>query len=193
MSPNYGINVIDRTSDDLSLPLNLETRSFVVSGVLCINTALISSSVTRPPDDDGSVFTGGVPFGGALLLEAGLAYSAAHGYIAEVTSKEEFESCDVTNPIRMFTDGLDSISMDNEGLRYFASSNVESCKKGLKLHVEVMPQSYQAPETSNSHVAESKGSAVVAAEGPKTPSGSAHLTASLMVLSFGLLCYALGI
>ncbi|KAM1797201.1 hypothetical protein ACFX11_037344 [Malus domestica] len=122
-----------------------------------------------------------------------LAYSAAHGYIAEVTSKEEFESCDVTNPIRMFTDGLDSISMDNEGLRYFASSNVESCKKGLKLHVEVMPQSYQVPETSNSHVAESKGSAVVAAEGPKTPSGSAHLTASLMVLSFGLLCYALGI
>lgn len=71
MSPNYGINVIDRTSDDLSLPLNLETRSFVVSGVLCINTALISSSVTRPPDDDVSVFTGGVPFGGALLLEAG--------------------------------------------------------------------------------------------------------------------------
>ncbi|KAM1766414.1 hypothetical protein TB1_005336 [Malus domestica] len=110
-----------------------------------------------------------------------LAYSTAHGYIAEVKSKEEFESCDVTNPIRMFTDGLDSISMDKEGFRYFASSNVESCKNGLKLHVEVMPQSYQ-----------SERPALVAANGPTTPSGSAHLTASLVVLSVGLLCYVLG-
>ncbi|CAN6552670.1 unnamed protein product [Malus baccata var. baccata] len=110
-----------------------------------------------------------------------MSYSTAHGYIAEVKSKEEFESCDVTNPIRMFTDGLDSISMDKEGLRYFASSNVESCKNGLKLHVEVMPQSHQ-----------SDGPELVAANGPTTPSGSAHLTASLVVLSVGLLCYVLG-
>ncbi|KAB2600855.1 early nodulin-like protein 2 [Pyrus ussuriensis x Pyrus communis] len=121
-----------------------------------------------------------------------LAYSTAHGYIAEVKSKEEFESCDVTNPIRMFTDGLDTISMDKEGLRYFASSNVESCKNGLKLHVEVMPQSYQAPEMHNTNVAESEGPALVAANGPTTPSDSAHLTASFVVLSVGLLCYVLG-
>ncbi|KAI5330790.1 PREDICTED: mavicyanin [Prunus dulcis] len=126
-----------------------------------------------------------------------LAYSAAHGYIAEVKSKEEFESCDVGNPIRMFTDGLDSISMDQEGLRYFASSNVESCKNGLKLHVQVMPQSYQNPETANPKIAIAKPNSsllAAAAAGPTTPSGSTRLTAaSLILLSFGLLCYVMGI
>lgn len=36
------------TSLDLSLSLNLPTRTCVVIGVFCINNALISSSVTGP-------------------------------------------------------------------------------------------------------------------------------------------------
>ena len=50
----------------------------MVTGVFCINTALISSSLTGPEaaaedpafDDDADDGGGAVPFGGALLLEA---------------------------------------------------------------------------------------------------------------------------
>lgn len=120
------------------------------------------------------------------------AYSAAQGFIAEVKSKEEFDSCDVSNPIRMFTDGLDSTSMDQEGLRYFTSSNIESCKNGLKLHLRVLP--HQDPsETVMPKVATSDIPALAAAEAPTTPSTSPHLSSSLILLSFGLLllCYVI--
>ncbi|MBA0694712.1 hypothetical protein Goari_004986, partial [Gossypium aridum] len=36
-------------------------------------------------------------------------YSAAQEGIVEVKSKDEYESCDVGNPIRMYTVGLDGI------------------------------------------------------------------------------------
>lgn len=70
---NKGKAKVNLTSEDLSLALNLATRSCVVTGVFCIKTALISSSLTGPEaavedpvfDDAGG---GGVPFEGALLL-----------------------------------------------------------------------------------------------------------------------------
>lgn len=54
-----------------SLGLNLATRSCVVTGAFCNNTALISSSVTGPADVVDTVFDDddGVPLG-ALLFEA---------------------------------------------------------------------------------------------------------------------------
>lgn len=39
--------------------LNLATRSCVVTGALCIRTALISSSVTGPVDDAGTAAAAG--------------------------------------------------------------------------------------------------------------------------------------
>nr|GLL23940.1 uclacyanin 1-like isoform X1 [Ipomoea trifida] len=62
--------------------------------------------------------------------------------IVELGSLEEYESCDLSNPIRMLTDGLDKISLDGEGIRYFASGNIDNCRKGLKLPVNVQPQVY---------------------------------------------------
>lgn len=72
-----------------------------------------------------------------LYLLSGFAYSTAHDSIVELGSVEEYESCDLSNPIRMYTDGVDKISLDGEGIRYFASGNIENCKKGLKLPVNV--------------------------------------------------------
>ncbi|XP_040969616.1 mavicyanin isoform X2 [Gossypium hirsutum] len=101
--------------------------------------------------------------------------------IAEVNSPEEYESCDVSNPIRMYTDGIDGIPLDGEGIRYFVSGKEESCKNGLKLHVEVMP--FGNPEPERPRVA-------VAAAAPTTPSGSARLYGSSVLLLAGLwLCY----
>ncbi|KAF5474917.1 hypothetical protein F2P56_006769 [Juglans regia] len=111
-------------------------------------------------------------------------YSSSRESIAELKSKEEFELCDVSNPIRMYTDGLDSISLEEKGIRYFASSNPESCKNGLKLHVEVLPQG--EPEIPK--VATSMGSVLDVADGPTIPSSSAHLVGSFILLAFGFIC-----
>jgi len=114
-------------------------------------------------------------------------YSAAQESIAELKSKEEYESCDVSNPIRMYTDGLDRISLDGEGIRYFASNNPESCKNGLKLHVEVLPEG--APGIPK--LLTSVGSVSAVAAGPA--SGSAHVIGSFILLAIGFLCYVVGV
>ncbi|XVF26160.1 hypothetical protein REPUB_Repub13aG0275400 [Reevesia pubescens] len=116
------------------------------------------------------------------------AYSAAQESIVELKSKNDYESCDVTNPIRMYTDGLDGIPLDGEGIRYFVSSKHESCKNGLKLHVEVMPLG--SPETQKPNVGVSENSVSTMAAGPTTPSGSVQLYRSFVLLLVGLwLCY----
>ncbi|EEF33956.1 Cucumber peeling cupredoxin, putative [Ricinus communis] len=108
-------------------------------------------------------------------------YSMVQGRIAELRTKEEYESCDVSNPIRMYTDGLDAISLEQEGIRYFVSSDSNSCKNGLKLHVEVLPHQ----TTDSPKVITSEGSVSAIAAGP-TPSGSAQLGASCVFLMAGL-------
>lgn len=121
-------------------------------------------------------------------------YSAGLESIVEVKQQDEYLSCDISNPIRMYTDGLDSISLDGEGIRYFVSSKPDSCKNGLKLHVEVLPQGtpddFQKIAASESKA--SNGYVSALASGPTTPSGSAHLIGSSILLAFGFLCYAIG-
>ncbi|KAG8385807.1 hypothetical protein BUALT_Bualt03G0083700 [Buddleja alternifolia] len=57
--------------------------------------------------------------------------------IVELKGLEEFLSCNLTNPIRMYTDKGNHVSLEKEGVRYFTSGNPESCKNGLKLPVAV--------------------------------------------------------
>uniref|UniRef100_A0A5B7C2C1 Putative Copper binding protein 9 n=1 Tax=Davidia involucrata TaxID=16924 RepID=A0A5B7C2C1_DAVIN len=110
-------------------------------------------------------------------------YRAAQDNVVELKSWEEFLSCDLSNPIKMYTEGLNIISLEGEGIRYFASGKPESCKNGLKLHVEVQAQE-KRHETSDK-------SAVAIAAGPTAPSASPHLIGVSNVLLFvGLLiCY----
>ncbi|GMN36454.1 hypothetical protein TIFTF001_006019 [Ficus carica] len=130
----------------------------------------------------------------------GFTYSAAQGSVAELGSRKEYEACDLSKPIRMFTDGLDAISLEMEGIRYFVSSSSEHCKNGLKLHVEVLPKhNYPGAgilqvTASEEHQAIAQAQAqaqaqarATAADGPTSPSGSAHLGASPVLLGFGLL------
>uniref|UniRef100_A0A5B7A0F5 Putative Copper binding protein 9 n=1 Tax=Davidia involucrata TaxID=16924 RepID=A0A5B7A0F5_DAVIN len=109
------------------------------------------------------------------------AYSAAQESILELGSVEEYLSCDLSNPIRMYTEGLDRVALDGEGVRYFASGKHESCKNGLKLHVDVQPR----PDAQKQHEIQK----VPVAAGPTTPSASSHLTAvsNYVVLFLGLL------
>ncbi|KAI8567328.1 hypothetical protein RHMOL_Rhmol02G0112900 [Rhododendron molle] len=110
-------------------------------------------------------------------------YSAAQDKVVEVKSKEEYEACDVSNPIKMYTGGLDSLTLDKEGIRYFASWKSESCKNGLKLDVEV-----QSPQAK--HLSQTIVTPEVMADGPTTPSASVQLYGLSHALFGGLLvCY----
>uniref|UniRef100_A0A2P2QLV8 Phytocyanin domain-containing protein n=1 Tax=Rhizophora mucronata TaxID=61149 RepID=A0A2P2QLV8_RHIMU len=118
--------------------------------------------------------------------EIWFSYSAAHGMIAEVRTKDEYEACDVSNPIKMYTDGVNGISLDGEGIRYFASSNMASCKSGLKLQVEVMP--HDTSDALKVPTPEASASDAVAAE--PTYSGATHLPASFTLLLAGFfICF----
>ncbi|KAF8033213.1 hypothetical protein BT93_D1962 [Corymbia citriodora subsp. variegata] len=109
------------------------------------------------------------------------AYSAAQESIVELTTRAEYESCDVRNPIRMYTDGLDGIPLEAQGVRYFASSREESCKGGLKLHVEVQPPGApDAPKLATSD------KAVLAAAAPTTPSAAGRAGGLAALVSAGL-------
>jgi hypothetical protein len=66
-------------------------------------------------------------------------YSPAHESVVELQTLEEYLSCDLTNPIRMYTDGMSKVPLEEVKIRYFASGSLESCKNGLKLHMEVLP------------------------------------------------------
>lgn len=97
-------------------------------------------------------------------------------------SKEEYESCDLSNPIKMYTDGLEVISLAEEGIRYFLSSKPENCKRGLKLHVEVMPKESPRIEVSS----DSAGF-----EAP-SPSASTPLVGGSFMLSLVVLAFYVG-
>lgn len=101
---------------------------------------------------------------------AGFAYPATEESIMELQTSEEFYSCDLSNPIRMYTNGLDKVSLDREGIRFFTSGNLENCKTGLKLPVNVQPP--MKNETL--------------AAGPTTPSASAHFTGLTFTLFVAL-------
>eukprot|EP00262_Sarcandra_glabra_P006888 TRINITY_DN19452_c0_g1_i1.p1 TRINITY_DN19452_c0_g1~~TRINITY_DN19452_c0_g1_i1.p1 ORF type:complete len:182 (-),score=21.32 TRINITY_DN19452_c0_g1_i1:266-811(-) len=116
-------------------------------------------------------------------------YSAAQESITELRGREEFDSCDLSNPIRMYTDGLNKVKLDGEGTRYFTSGRPENCKAGLKLHVDVQPQSGVQIETTSAALEEPSGVRAVAA-GP-IPSDSIHLRGVSTLLAFGvaLVCF----
>ncbi|AES64456.1 putative cupredoxin [Medicago truncatula] len=113
------------------------------------------------------------------------AYSAAQGLVAELKSREEYESCNMSNPIKMYTEGLHTIPLEKEGIRYFVSSDSENCKNGLKLNVEVQPKD------SPLHALPITQTAV--ADGPTSPSGSTryghNVILSLLLCAIMVLAY----
>ncbi|KAI3440192.1 Phytocyanin domain-containing protein [Psidium guajava] len=117
------------------------------------------------------------------------AYSAAQEGIVEVVSRDEYESCDVSNPIRMYTGGIDCVPLEEQGVRYFASNREESCKGGLKLHVEVQPR--RAPDVPK--ISTSEEAVLAAADGPAMPSAADRIRGLAALVSAGLWLFVLGL
>ncbi|KAL1537277.1 uclacyanin 1-like [Salvia divinorum] len=72
--------------------------------------------------------------GDKLLFE----YGGGDEKTVEV-GRSEFATCNLTNPIRMLTDPVSHVALEDEGVRYFTSGDPESCRKGLKLPVTINP------------------------------------------------------
>ncbi|KAH8486027.1 hypothetical protein H0E87_027473 [Populus deltoides] len=118
-------------------------------------------------------------------------HSAAQGSIAEVETKEEYLTCDVSNPIRMYTDDSDGITLDGEGVRYFTSSSSDKCKNGLKLHVEVVVPEARTDTTTTAQVASEGSDKAIAA--PPESSAPSHFGASFALLMAGFWLSYMGI
>ncbi|KVH96766.1 mavicyanin-like [Cynara cardunculus var. scolymus] len=98
-------------------------------------------------------------------------YFSPHEIIVELASMEEYYSCDLTNPIKMYTDHVNEVPLEKEGIRYFASGSYDKCKNGLKLPVQVKPRE-------------------VPAMGP-SPSSATHLNGLSALIFIGLFIYGL--
>ena len=120
------------------------------------------------PEADLTSWSSGRPFivGDKLWFS----YSPAQESVVELQSLEEYLSCDLTNPIRMYTDGMSKVPLEEEKVRYFVSGTLKSCKNGLK--IQVLPK-------------------YVAATGP-TPSASTNISGLTLSFLIGLFIYVLG-
>ncbi|KAG6583756.1 Uclacyanin 1 [Cucurbita argyrosperma subsp. argyrosperma] len=126
------------------------------------------------------------------------AYSMAQGKIVELQSKKEYEACDVSNFIRMYTDGIDIVPLNGEGIRYFASSKPESCKKGLKLHVQVEAQAQDQDQAQKKAQMKTTGVETTndvsdgdSAAAPPTPSASSPPLTAMSYLTLTVLPFTL--
>lgn len=65
------------------------------------------------------------------------AYASGEQSVIELKSKEEWEACNVSNPIRLYNGGVDSVPLVHVGTRYFSTRRVEDCQNGMKLRINV--------------------------------------------------------
>ncbi|XP_027089259.1 mavicyanin [Coffea arabica] len=126
-----------------------------------------------PSTDLGSWLTGRVFRVGDKIW---FAYPATEERILELQTSEEFFTCDLSNPIRMYTSGLDKIPLESEGVRFFTSGSLDSCKNGLKLPVKVHPQ------VKNETLA----------DGPTSPAAAPHFPGLSVALFVGLALFCMG-
>lgn len=120
-------------------------------------------------------------------------YSSAVENVVELRSKDEYEACDLSNPIRMYNDGLSKVPLRGEGIRYFASGNAESCKKGLKIPVQVKPRLTKSPIVMKPLPSSETAALAEAPLAPSPmPSGGAVVISTRVVAGFkGLLAVVL--
>ena len=67
---------------------------------------------------------------------AGFEHGGGDEKMVEVDGAD-FATCNLSNPIRMLTDPVSHVALEEEGVRYFTSGDPESCRKGLKLPVTI--------------------------------------------------------
>ncbi|XP_057823004.2 early nodulin-like protein 2 [Cryptomeria japonica] len=80
------------------------------------------------------------------------AYASSQQSVLELKSREEFENCDVSNPIKLYDGGLDAVPLIEMGDRYFTSGNAEDCQCGMKVHINVLSDGLDNGQSDNFNV-----------------------------------------
>ncbi|GLT66459.1 hypothetical protein SLA2020_388240 [Shorea laevis] len=115
-----------------------EGREFLVGGK--------ADSWTSPPSSDSlSQWAEKNRFnvGDFLIFE----YNPKSDSVLQVT-KEEYESCNKSNPIKEYNDPKTKVELDRPGPFYFISKAEGSCEKGQKLTVVVLSHGHHSPKHS---------------------------------------------
>ncbi|XP_076945783.1 early nodulin-like protein 12 [Bidens hawaiensis] len=113
----------------------------VVSGWILAGAQVVHHVVPFDRDSNTSTDVGSWPSGRVFQVGDSLSfkYFLPHEIFVELASMEEYHSCNLTNPIKMYTDVENQVALVEEGVRYFASGSYDKCKNGAKLHVPVGP------------------------------------------------------
>ncbi|XP_057866583.2 mavicyanin-like [Cryptomeria japonica] len=77
------------------------------------------------------------------------AYASSQQSVLALKSQEEYENCDVSNPIKPYDGGLDAVPLIEMGDRYFTSGNVEDCQRGMKVHINVLSDGLDNGQSNN--------------------------------------------
>ncbi|GLJ24941.1 hypothetical protein SUGI_0477340 [Cryptomeria japonica] len=77
------------------------------------------------------------------------AYASFEQSVLELKSREEFENCDVSNPIKIYDGGIDVVPLIEMGDRYFTSGNAEECQRGMKVHINVLSDGLDNGQSDN--------------------------------------------
>ncbi|GLJ26959.1 hypothetical protein SUGI_0527850 [Cryptomeria japonica] len=72
--------------------------------------------------------------------------------IFHLKSREEFENCDVSNPIKLYDGGPDAVPLIEMGDKYFTNGNTEDCQCGMKVHINVLSNGLDNAQSDNFNV-----------------------------------------
>ncbi|GLJ42316.1 hypothetical protein SUGI_0876120 [Cryptomeria japonica] len=77
------------------------------------------------------------------------AYASSQQSVLELKSREEFENCDVSNPIKLYDGGLDVVPLIEMGDRYFTSGNAKDYQCGMKVHINFLSDGLDNGQSDN--------------------------------------------
>lgn len=98
-------------------------------------------------------------------------------------SKEDYLSCNTSNPIEEYKDGETKVKLDRSGPFYFVSGAEGHCEKGQKLIVVVL-----SPRHKNRYMGVSPAPSLAESDSPAVaPTSSARRLQSSLMLAFGVL------
>lgn len=123
------------------------------------------------------------------------AYASGEQSVLELKSREEWEACDVSNPIRLYKGGVDSVPLVDVGSRFFTTGRVEDCRNGMKLHINVdaagsSPETKSKSQSSSPLLGQIKNAGEIknaAAQAPASGSPAKSNFSSLPIFSFVLM------
>jgi hypothetical protein len=118
-----------------------------------------------------------------------LKYEAGKDSVLQVT-KEDYVSCNISNPIKHYNDGYTKVRFDHSGPYYYISGEKGHCEKGQKLTIVVLSPRGKSPTTPAAATSPAPSPAEVEGPGPAVAPAP---TSTATVLQGGGVFVAIGV